>query len=132
PIAVNLTVTDPDGDPITTLTVTNKPTGATFSTGAGNTSAAFNWTPTFGQSGSYTVTFTAANALSGSSSIEITIGDVDRAPVISAMGTAFTVADVHLAVVASVFDPDGEPIATITATNLPPGATFSHTANNRS
>jgi hypothetical protein len=126
PITVDLIVADPDGEPITSLTVTNKPEGATFSPGAGNTTGTLAWTPTFGQAGTYTVTFTAANSLSGASSTEITIGDVDRAPVISAVGTAFTVPGSPIAVSVTVSDPDEEPVTTLEATNLPPGATFTH------
>ena len=36
----------------------------------------------------YTVTFTASNALSGSASTSITVGNVDRSPVVTAPATA--------------------------------------------
>jgi len=126
PIVVELTAADPDGEPITSLTVTNKPAGATFSPGAGNTTGTLAWTPTFGEAGSYTVTFTATNALEGSSDVEITIGDVDRAPVIAAAVSMFTVPGTPIAVSVTVSDPDEDPIAMLEATNLPPGATFTH------
>jgi hypothetical protein len=127
---VNVTVTDPDGDPITSLTATNRPAGATFSPGPGNTTGTLNWTPSFGQAGTYTVTFTATNAFSVASSIEITIGDVDRAPLISAVASAFTVAGVHLAVVATVKDPTSRRDAH--GHEPAPRRDVSHTSNNRS
>jgi len=132
PIVINLTVSDPDGQPITSLTVQDKPTGAIFSPGAGNTTGTLVWTPTYGQAGTYTVTFTASNALSGSSSTEITIGNVDRAPVISALPTAYSVPGAPVAVVVTITDPDGDPITTLEATGLPDGATFVPGAENHS
>jgi len=75
-LTVDVTVVDPDGDPITTLNASGVPTGATFTRGAGNTSATLTWTPTFTQAGSYTVTFTATNLLSGSASTVITATNV--------------------------------------------------------
>ena len=72
-LTVNVTALDPDGDAITTLTASGVPSGATFTPGSGNTSGVLTWTPTFTQSGSYTVTFTATNALSGSASTALTV-----------------------------------------------------------
>jgi len=131
PIVVDVTVVDPDGNPITSLVATNKPAGATFTPGPGNTSGTLSWTPTFGQAGTYTVTFTASNALSGSSSTEITIGDVDQPPQLTAVPTAWTSGGHPLAVVVTVVDPDGDPMVSLTATNLPPGATFTVSPNKR-
>jgi plastocyanin len=75
-LTVNVTVTDPDGDGITSLTASPVPAGAVFTAGLGNMSGTLTWTPTFTQSGSYTVTFTATNALSGSASTVITVTNV--------------------------------------------------------
>ena len=55
---------------------------------AANTSRTLSWTPAFGQAGSYGVTFTAANALTGSATTAITVTDLDRAPVVTAPATA--------------------------------------------
>ena len=52
--------------------------GATFTKNAANTSGTFSWTPSFTQSGSYSVTFTASNALSGFGDDGITVNNVDR------------------------------------------------------
>jgi hypothetical protein len=69
-ISFTVTAIDPDGDPITSLTwSTNKPasvTGAQFLVSPDKTSGTFVWTPTVPTNGNVRVTFTAANALSGS------------------------------------------------------------------
>jgi plastocyanin len=72
-LTVNVTAADPDGGAISSLTAAGVPAGATFTPGAGNTSGALAWTPATGDAGSYTVTFTATNALSGSASTAITV-----------------------------------------------------------
>src|SRR6185369_1189271 len=64
-LTFTVTAADPDGDAIASLTAAPLPAGATFTAGAGNTSGTFSWTPTNAQAGSYNVTFTASNALSG-------------------------------------------------------------------
>src|SRR6185503_5441102 len=79
-LTVNVTAADPDGDPITSLTSTGLPAGATFTPGPGNTSGTLSWTPDFAKAGSYTATFTANNALSGSSATAVTVTNTDRAP----------------------------------------------------
>ncbi|HVE25712.1 MAG TPA: right-handed parallel beta-helix repeat-containing protein, partial [Sporichthya sp.] len=123
-LTVNVTAADPDSDAITSLTATGVPAGATFTPGPGNTSGTLSWTPSFTQAGSYSVTFTARNALAGSSSTAITVTNVDRAPVVTAPATA-SVAEGHLLTLNfTVADPDGEPITSLTATGVPPGATF--------
>src|SRR5262249_26378322 len=70
---LTFTVTASDGnqDAISTLTAAPLPTGAIFTPNGSHTSGVFTWTPTIGQVGTYTVTFTASNALSGSASTKI-------------------------------------------------------------
>ena len=75
-LTVNVTAADPDGQAINSLTTSALPAGAAFTPGAGNTSGTLTWTPTFIQAGSYTVTFSAANTLTGSASTAITVTDV--------------------------------------------------------
>ncbi len=75
PIQFAVSVSDPDGDAIAWLGAAPIPAGAAFTENASHTAGTFNWVPTYSQSGSYSVTFTATNALSGSSTTSITVND---------------------------------------------------------
>jgi len=96
-VSVPVTATDPDGDPIGSLTadVSGLPVGnnAALASNPAHTSGTFTWTPTFNDARStqYTVVFRATNALAGSATTRITVGNVNRAPIASAGGpyTAF-------------------------------------------
>jgi PKD repeat protein len=128
-----VTASDPDGDAIASLTAAGLPTGATFTVNATNTSGTFSWTPTFTAFGSYNVTFTALNALSGSATTVITVlGGCDRAPVVTAPLTASGTEGSLIAFTVTAFDPDGSSIVSLTATGLPAGATFTANASNTS
>src|SRR5213075_1419157 len=128
PVVVNITASDPDGDPISSLTTSGLPSGAIFTPGGGNTSAQLTWTPSYTQAGTYTVTFTAANGLSGSSSTEITIANVDRPPTLATGGTVNGGENVPLTTGVSATDPDGDAITSLIASGLPAGATFTAAA----
>jgi hypothetical protein len=86
PLTVNVTASDPDGDAIASLTASGAPLGATFSAGAGNTTGTLQWTPSFSEAGTYSVTFTASNLLSGSATTAIQVTGVNRAPTADAGG----------------------------------------------
>lgn len=133
-LTFTVTASDPDGDAITSLTGAPLPTGATFTANASNTSGTFSWTPSVGQSGTYDVTFTASNALSGSATTHITIAApaADQAPVVTAPATESGTEGVLLTFTVSVSDPDGDPITSFTAAPLPAGATFTANAANTS
>ena len=131
-LTVNVTAADPDGSAITTLTATNLPSGATFTPNGSKTAGTLSWTPTYSQSGVYTVTFTATNALSGSSNTQVTINNVDRAPAVTAPPTASGPENTLLTVNVTAADPDGQSITSLTATNLPSGATFTPNGSNTS
>ena len=133
-LTINVTASDPDGDPITSLTATGSAitAGATFAAGTGNTSGTLNWTPTFTQSGSYSVTFTATNALSGSASTTITVNEVDRAPLVTAPPAVSGPENALITFTVSATDPDGDAITSLTAsgTAITAGATFTAGAGN--
>src|SRR5206468_4082314 len=80
-ITVNVTASDPDGDAITSLSadLTGLPAGnhAVFTPGSGNTTGTLSWTPMASETGTFSVSFRAANALSGSASISITVAGVE-------------------------------------------------------
>jgi membrane-bound inhibitor of C-type lysozyme len=131
-ITFTVSAVDPDGEAIATLTAAPLPSGATFTSNAAHTSGTFNWTPSFSQSGSYNVTFTATNALSGSATTAITVTNVDRAPVVTAPATASGNEGTLISFTVSASDPDGDAIASLTGAPLPSGATFTANAANTS
>lgn len=136
PLTVTAAASDPDGQPIASFTASPLPAGATFTANASNTSGTFAWTPDYTQAGSYAVTFTATNALSGSATTSITIADTDRVPVVSAPNSAAVEELGHIDVPVTVSDPDGNPIDALTAdlSALPagPAASFSASLDNTS
>ncbi len=116
-----------DGD-IVTLVGVNLPVGATFSVTDGNpASGTFSWTPGYGDAGVYWVLFVASDSrmpsLSDTDSVEITVGNVNRSPVITVPSSQTTDEGVLLSFGVSASDPDGD-LLTLTALNLPVGASF--------
>lgn len=70
------------------------PSGATFTANASNTSGTFDWVPSGGQAGSYTVTFTASNALSGSATTSLSVTGGGLGPIdLTVAGATYTGAD---------------------------------------
>lgn len=131
--ALSFTVTayDADGDAITSLTASPLPTGATFTANAANTMGTFSWTPTGTQAGTYDVTFTATNDMTGSATTHITIaeqGSTDHPPVVCAprcwTGRELSTLSFHV----TASDADGNAITSLTASTLPTGATFTTNA----
>ena len=109
--------TDADGQTIT-YSVSGLPTGAVFA------SKTFTWTPSYDQAGEYSVTFTADDGQAqDSETITITVVNVNRAPVLTAIGNRTAYADVLLTFTIDATDPDGGAITYSTGT-LPSGATF--------
>lgn len=131
-LTVNVTATDPDGQAISMLSASGVPAGAAFTPGAGNTSGTLNWTPGLGVAGTYTVTFTAANALSGSANTVITVSNGDNAPVVTAPVTVSVVENQALTVNVTAADPDGQALISLTASGVPAGATFTAGPGNTS
>jgi hypothetical protein len=129
-LMVNITAADPDGDAITSLTAANLPPGATFTPNAQKTSGALSWKPNFAQSGSYTVSFTASNALSGSATTQITVTATDRAPVVTAPDTVIFVEGQLSMVNVAAQDPDNDAINSLTVSGLPTGASFTPGSQN--
>jgi hypothetical protein len=130
--AVQFTVTarDADGDDVT-LTAYDLPSGALFTpfnpvTGAVPLSGTFSWNPTTEQTGSHTVRFQANddNDFSGFTYVTINVSS-GGPPIISPLTTPISTTQgslVEFTVLAT--DPEGEQV-TLTASNLPSGATFS-------
>ena len=131
-VSFSVTASDPDGNAITSLTAAPLPTGAVFTPNGSNTSGTFQWTPGFTQSGSYTITFTASNALSGGGSTAITIANVDRAPSVTAPASASGSEGTLLTFSVTASDPDGDSITSLTGSSLPSGAVFTPGGGNTS
>jgi parallel beta-helix repeat protein len=129
-LTFNVSVSDPDGQPITSLVATNLPAGATFTPGPGNLTGSLSWKPDFTQSGSYSITFTATNTASGSATTQVTVFGIDRAPVVTAPPTASAAENALLTLNVTAVDPDADAIMALTAADLPPGATFTPAAGN--
>ena len=68
-----VSVSDADGDAITSLTASGLPAGASFTPNASNTAGTFAWTPGASDAGEYDVEFTGANSLSGTSVTHIRV-----------------------------------------------------------
>lgn len=116
------TATDPDGNALT-FSGSNLPTGATVSA-----AGVFSWTPTFSQSGNYpnvmiTVTDNGTPAQTASRSFTITVGNVNRPPVLAPIGAKTATAGQLLTFTATATDADGDAL-TFSGSNLPTGATL--------
>ncbi|MFH1867802.1 MAG: putative Ig domain-containing protein, partial [Candidatus Omnitrophota bacterium] len=114
----DITADDPDGDTIV-YSVSNLPEGADFN------GQRFNWTPTFEQSGVYTVTFTASDGEDADSeTITITVTGMNRPPILDPIGDKSVDENSLLRFVLSAVDPDGGSI-TYSMQNAPSGAALS-------
>ena len=116
-LSFSVDATDADGQAIT-YSVSGLPSGAVFA------SQTFTWTPSYDQAGTYQVTFTADDGqVQDSETITITVVNVNRAPVLTAISNRTAYADVLLTFTINATDPDGDAI-TYSAGTLPSGATF--------
>ena len=116
-LTLNVTATDPDGDPIALLRadVSDLPLGANaaFATSGANTAGIFTWTPTSvdSRSAPYRVRFIASNALRDTATTYIAVTNVNRAPVADPGGPYTALVDVALQFQGTASsDPDGDPL----------------------
>ncbi|HSG99061.1 MAG TPA: putative Ig domain-containing protein, partial [candidate division Zixibacteria bacterium] len=126
-VNLNFSVSATDIESTPTVTAPNLPSGATFTPSAGG--GTFDWTPTFLQAGSYDVTFYATDDSSAVDSEVVTITVTEagnQAPVLAAIGPRGTTENVNLNFSVSATDIESTP--TVTAPNLPSGATFTPSA----
>lgn len=133
-VQFSVTATDPNGDNLS-LTASNMPLGATFSPSnpvTGNTSVTgtFQWIPSTSQTGNFLVSFRATDSPGGLSSsyctVSITVqeGVTGNPPEIGCQASTVTIDQGQLVEFnVSASDPDGDTL-TVTASNLPLGATF--------
>ncbi len=118
-----ITATDPDGDALT-YAANNLPPGATFDPAT----QTFRWTPTYDQAGTYSnIEFDVMD--SGSPAevdvelIAITVGNVNRAPVFTPVGTQEILENQDLRFFVTATDYEGDAI-TYTTGPIPGGASF--------
>lgn len=117
-LAFSVTATDADGDAIA-YSANNLPTGASFS------GQSFSWTPGYDQAGSHQVTFVASDGQAqDSETVAISVANVNRPPVLSAIGDRSVDENSTVAFTVSATDPDGDSL-TYSATGVPSGASFS-------
>ncbi len=109
--------TDPDNDRIT-YSATKLPTGATFA------DSTFFWTPSYTQSGTYFVTFTADDKSDGATTtqVKIIVNEIDDPPVVSGPASRAVYSGQSLEIAFSVSDPDFDRL-TITYLDHPTGST---------
>ena len=138
--SVTCTASDPDGDPMTSLTCkgtqnTALPPGATFTTNASFTSGTFDWTPGFNQEAIYHLDLEATSfgslgeQISVAKVLVINVRNTNRLPALTAPPTATVDEGVDLNYLVSATDPDGDHVV-LTASSLPVGAGFIDHGNN--
>jgi len=109
--------TDSDGDALT-YSAESLPSGAFF------LDRTFTWTPGYNQAGAYQVTFVVTDGIAqDSEEITITVGNVNRAPVLGTMDDKSAFVSEPLTFTVDAADPDGDTIE-YSAQGLPSGATF--------
>jgi hypothetical protein len=123
-VAVNST--DPDGDNIT-LTASNLPSFGSF-TDNGDGTGLISFLPGFGEAGSYpniqvVATDDGTPGLSDTTAFTLTVGDVNRAPVLDPITDQNMNEGDTLGVAVNSTDPDGDNI-TLTTANLPSFGSF--------
>ncbi|MHC4526379.1 MAG: putative Ig domain-containing protein, partial [Planctomycetota bacterium] len=117
-LGFTISAADPDGDSVT-YSAQDLPTGSTLS------GQSFSWTPTYDQAGSYDVTFIASDGTDqDSETITVTVGNVNRSPVLAVVGDKSVDENSLLSFSISAADPDGDGV-TYSAQNLPTGAALS-------
>ncbi len=121
-----VSATDPDAGQTVNITASGLPSGATFLSAVGAVGRVFNWTPSFTQSGSYTVSFTATDSGSPAESVTRTVQiNVSDVPVLVVPGSQrVTQGSVLTFTVTASAAAAGIPL-TISALSLPSGATIS-------
>ncbi len=128
-VNLNFGVSASDPDATTpTLTTSALPSGASFVDNANGTGT-FNWTPTFAQSGPYSVTFYASDGTATDSEVvAITVNNVNQDPILAAIGAKGGVEGALLTFGITASDADGT-TPTLTTSALPTGAGFVDNAN---
>ncbi|WP_373500443.1 putative Ig domain-containing protein [Desulfococcus sp.] len=122
-VSFAVTASDPDPGDTLAFSAGDLPRGASFNPATGN----FTWETGFEDSGNYTVTFRVTDdgnpPGSDSKSAAITVGNVNRPPILDPIGNREVDQGEILEIVVTARDPDGDNL-TFSAANLPTGALF--------
>ena len=123
-LTFTVTASDPDLDAV--VLSSSILAGTTF-VDNGNGSGVFSWTPGFGTDGNHSITFSATDTgnpvASASEQITITVGDVNRPPVLTPLGSKSVQPDNELTFMVIASDPDLDTLVLSTST-LPLNASF--------
>jgi hypothetical protein len=115
-----LTATDADSDSLN-YSASSLPSGAIFSAQNGT----FSWTPSYAQSGSYSVVFAVSDGSeSDTETTPITVANTNRAPVLDAIGAQTGAEGAALSFTLTATDADNDSLS-YSASELPSGANFS-------
>lgn len=128
-VSFSVVASDPDGQGIGSLTAAPLPAGASFTTVVNKSSGSFAWTPALGQIGSYPITFTASNGLTGTAVTQINVGDGNHPPALAAPASIATSEGSLVSFAVAATDPDGDHV-TLGIQNRPVGSTFVDGGNN--
>src|SRR5688572_16685544 len=130
-LSFEVTATDADGDHVS-LFGSALPPGSAFLDHGDNTGT-FTWSPVAGQAGTYTASFSGLDNRGGTgataTTITVTGGVQNRAPVVTAPATQQVDEGVALSFTVTATDQDGDHV-TLTASSVPAGATFTDQGNN--
>jgi hypothetical protein len=109
-LSIALTASDADDGDNVSFSISGGPVGAEFYDN-GDGTADFFWRPDYSQAGSYPVTFTVTDnaipAATAAETITITVNDVNRPPVLSAIGDKSVDENTELSFLLTASDPDG-------------------------
>ncbi len=129
-LSFTVSAADPDAGQIVAITATGLPEGATFTSATQVGSMQFRWTPSFTQSGTYTVSFKATDnatpALSDTKEVKIMVNDVSTLTVPPAQ----TVNELQQLVFDVSANPGTTGPVTITVSGVPAGASVGSPAIN--
>ncbi|PCI41482.1 MAG: hypothetical protein COB46_03715, partial [Rhodospirillaceae bacterium] len=137
-IPISITATGTGGVPLTSVTITGVPAGATLSAGTQNTDGSWTLTPaelsglTLTPVGNYSGTFdlnvtaTSGDGSTSSGTVGVSVTPVADAPVLVGSASGAEDSAFALNISAAVTDADGsESITALTITGMPAGATLS-------
>jgi hypothetical protein len=125
PHNIVISATDPDGD-FAAFSSTTLPGAATLVDNLDGT-ATFDWTPSFADSGSYAITFYAADgafpSVIDSETVAITVANTNRLPILTTIGAQAGTEEILLSFGVSAVDDDGD-VPLLSISTPPTGVVF--------